>query len=191
MCSSRVLTKVAVNDEVRDVDQVLAGNGEAFDHIMRRWQGPLLNLARRLGHEANHAEDLTQDVFFHVYRALPRWRRESSFGTWLYAIAKNVYLGEFRRSPKIEVSLQGIPDLSDFRSPDRGLDLMDRRRLVRQALLSLPPSYRNVLFLFYFNECGISEIRQKLQMSEGAVKSRLQRGRAILRKKLSPVLMVH
>ncbi|MDT8069098.1 MAG: sigma-70 family RNA polymerase sigma factor [Terriglobia bacterium] len=189
MCATSVFASSAGNDEVRDVDQALAGDGKAFDRIMVRWQRPLLSLARRLGHEENRAEDLTQDVFLHAYLALPWWRRESSFGTWLYAIAKNVYLGEHRRARQVEVRLQDLPELRDLRLPDRGLFLDDRDRLVREALLSLPPTYRDVLILYYFNDCGISAIRQKLQLSEGAVKTRLLRGRAILRKKLSPLLL--
>ncbi len=191
MCGSLVFTSPAVSDEARDVDRVLVGDGEAFARIMRRWQKPMMNLARRLGHESDRSEDLTQDVFLHAYRALPRWRRESSFGTWLYAIARNVYLGEYRRVRGTEVALQDLPELRDARLPDHKINIKDRARLVREALLSLPASYRNVLFLFYFNDCGISGIREKLQMSEGAVKTRLQRGRAILRKKLSPVFIAN
>ncbi len=189
MCSSSVLATSTIGDEARDVDRVLAGDGEAFARIMRRWQQPMMNLARRLGHESDQSEDLIQDVFLHAYRALPRWRRESSFGTWLYAIARNVYLGDYRRTHGTEVALQDLPELRDARLPDHKLNIEDRARLVREALLSLPPSYRDVLLLYYFKDCGISVIREKLQLSEGAVKTRLQRGRAILRQKLSPVLV--
>lgn len=82
---------ISAEEDLADVARVLAGEAQAFEGIVRRWQGPLINMAWRYCRDRSRAEDLAQEAFLRAWRGLPQWRRESSFSTWLFALAANVY----------------------------------------------------------------------------------------------------
>ena len=75
----------AIEDEA-DVQKVLAGEVSAFEGIVKRWQGPLVNLAYRFCRDRGRAEEMAQEAFLRCYRALGKWRRDSTFSTWLFCI---------------------------------------------------------------------------------------------------------
>ena len=97
-------------EDQADVEKVLAGNPAGFEGIVRRWQGPLVNLAYRFCHDRGRAEEMAQEAFLRAYRGLAGWRRQSAFSTWLFALATNLYCSEMRRLPVNSVSLD-IVDL--------------------------------------------------------------------------------
>jgi RNA polymerase sigma-70 factor (ECF subfamily) len=175
---------VKASDDLADVEQVLAGNLAAFETIVRRWQGPLVNLAYRFCHDRSRAEELAQEAFLRAYRALRTWRRDAAFSTWLFALATNLYRSELRRFPVRTVTLDEIPEPRDSRAVDGGLETANRDYALRQAVFSLPPKYREALVLFYFHEMDVSAAASSLGLPEGTVKARLSRGREILRGKL-------
>ena len=179
---------LSASDDQADVDSVLAGDTNAFERIVRRWQGPLVNLAYRFCHDRSRAEDMAQDAFLRAYRALGRWRRDAVFSTWLFALATNLYRSELRRIPVRTVPLTDVAEPRDERSIDGGLDDRDRNRAVRQAVIALPDKYREALILFYFHEMNVAAAAQSLGLPEGTVKARLSRGRKILRGKIASVL---
>ena len=84
-------------DDQADVEKVLAGEIAAFEGIVRRWQGPLVNLAYRFCRDRARAEEMAQEAFLRAYRGLNRWRKEAAFSTWLFAVATNLYRSELRR----------------------------------------------------------------------------------------------
>jgi RNA polymerase sigma-70 factor (ECF subfamily) len=96
--------------DVADADRVLAGETEAFEGIVRRWQGPLVNMAWRYCRDRFRAEEMAQEAFVRAWRGLAQWRRESSFSTWLFALAANVYRSELKRFPTIVVPLEEIAE---------------------------------------------------------------------------------
>lgn len=170
----------AVEDEAA-VDRVLAGDPSAFEGIVRRWQGPLVNLAYRFCRDRGRAEDMAQEAFLRAYRGLARWRRQGMFSTWLFALATNVYRSEIRRIPPAAMSL----DYFEPRSDDHGdRDLEDRDRAVRRAVDTLPPKYREALILFYFREMDVAAAAACLGVPDGTLKARLARARDLLRRKL-------
>ena len=124
---------LSASDDQADVDSVLAGDTNAFERIVRRWQGPLVNLAYRFCHDRSRAEDMAQDAFLRAYRALGRWRRDAVFSTWLFALATNLYRSELRRIPVRTVPLTDVAEPRDERSIDGGLDDRDRNRAVRMG----------------------------------------------------------
>ena len=81
------------------VERVLAGDAAAFEGIVRRWQGPLVNMAWRYCRDRARAEELAQEAFVRAWRGLGHWRRESSFSTWLFAVAANVFRSDLKRVP--------------------------------------------------------------------------------------------
>ena len=171
-----------------DVEKVLAGDIAAFENIVRRWQGPLLNLAYRFCRDRGRAEDMAQDAFVRAYRALGRWRRDAAFSTWLFALATNLYRSELRRIPPRALALDEIPEPGDPRAaiPEGGEG--SRAHAVRRAVLALPAKYRETLTLFYFHEKDVAQAARSLGVAEGTVKARLNRGREILRGKLPRLL---
>jgi RNA polymerase sigma-70 factor, ECF subfamily len=181
---------VSANDDQTDVERVLAGDISAFEGIVRRWQGPLINLAYRFCRDRGRAEEMAQEAFLRAYRALAQWRKDAVFSTWLFALATNLYRSELRRIPAPTVSLEHIPEPPDARDSDGGLENQDRDVAVRRAVLALPAKYRETLILFYFHDMDITSAARSLGLPEGTIKARLFRGREILRSKLPQLLAV-
>lgn len=179
---------VSAAEDRADVEKVLAGNTAAFEGIVRRWQGPLVNLACRYCRNRGRAEEMAQEAFLRAYRALDRWRTDGVFSTWLFAVATNLYRSELRRIPGRTIPLEDVAEPRDSRPPGRGLEDEDRDRAVRRAVDTLPRKYRDAVILFYFHGMDLSSAARSLALPEGTVKARLHRGRKILRGRLERVL---
>jgi RNA polymerase sigma-70 factor, ECF subfamily len=177
-------------DDQGDVEKVLAGDVSAFEGIVRRWQGPLVNLAYRFCRDRGRAEEMAQEAFLRAYRALSQWRKDAAFSTWLFALATNLYRSELRRIPARTVPLEDVAEPKDSRAFDGGLEEQDRDRAVRRAVFALPAKYREALILFYFHDMDVPAAARSLRLPEGTVKARLFRGRELLREKLPQALAV-
>jgi len=178
------------NQDRRDVERVLAGDVEAFGGIVRRWQGPLINLAFRFCRDEGRAEEMAQEAFLRSFRFLDRWRRESAFSTWLFALALNVYRSQMRRIRLQDVRLpdhSGTPDPPD---PSRQAGTREAEAAVRHAVSTLPAKYRDAIVLFYFLDLDGAEAAACLHIPEGSLKARLHRARELLRRRLSRILGV-
>ncbi len=178
------------SDDQADVDKVLAGDVSAYEGIVRRWQGPLINLAYRFCRDRGRAEEMAQEAFLRAYRALGQWRKDAVFSTWLFALATNLYRSELRRIPARTVPLDDVAEPHDPRASDGGLEATDRDHAVRRAVLALPAKYREALILFYFHDLDVPAAAKSLSLPEGTVKARLFRGRELLRRKLPEVMAV-
>ncbi len=181
---------MSANDDQADVARVLAGEISAFEGIVQRWQGPLINLAYRFCHDRGRAEEMAQEAFLRTYRGLGQWRKDAVFSTWLFALATNLYRSELRRIPARTVSLNDIAEPADVRASDGDLEDRDRDLAVRRAVGALPPKYREALILFYFHDMDVTTAARSLGLPEGTVKARLFRGREMLRGKLPQLLAV-
>jgi RNA polymerase sigma-70 factor (ECF subfamily) len=175
---------VSATDDAQAVDRVLQGDLSAFEEIVRRWQGPLINMAYRFCHDRGRAEEMAQEAFIRAFRGLAKWRREAAFSTWLFALAANSYRTEIRRIPPRTVALDEIAEPADPHGTESRLEDHDQRRLVQRALRTLPSKYRDALVLFYFHGMDVVTAAQSLQLPEGTLKARLSRGRDMLRRKL-------
>jgi RNA polymerase sigma-70 factor, ECF subfamily len=169
-------------EEEAAIKRVLDGETSAFSVIVERWQGPLINLAYRFCRDPERAEDMAQEAFLRAYRGLRSWRRDAAFSTWLFALATNAYRDEMRRCAPVWVPFD--ESMATTGSEEEAANEADRRKMVQVALLSLPPRYRDPLLLFYFHEHNIVATARSLGLSEGTVKARLSRGRALLESKL-------
>ena len=140
---------ISAGEDLADVDRVLAGDLRAFEGIVRRWQGPLINLAWRYCRDRGRAEEMAQEAFVRAWRGLARWRRESSFSTWLFALAANVYRSELKRFPVETFPLEAAPEPS---GPASQQSEGEERRMeaVRHAVLALPLRYREPVVCFIF-----------------------------------------
>ncbi len=176
-------------DEDRDdVRRILAGDLSAFEGIVRRWQGPLVNLAYRFCRDRGRAEEMAQEAFLRAYRSLGSWRDDAAFSTWLFALTANLYRSELRRIPSSPVSFDDVAEMPDARAADGGFERTDRDRVVRASVRRLPAKYREAMILFHFHGMDVAAAARSLGVPEGTVKARLSRGRDILRGKL-PVLL--
>jgi RNA polymerase sigma-70 factor (ECF subfamily) len=168
-------------DDLTDVTRVLAGNAQAFEGIVRRWQGPLVNMAWRYCRDRGRAEEMAQEAFIRAWRGLAQWRREGSFSTWLFALAANVYRSELKRSPTETLPLENAPEPAGAASQQRELEERGRYEVVRRAVLALPQRYREPVILYYFHEQDVAAAARNLGLPEGTIKARLSRARALLR----------
>ena len=175
---------MAAEEDLADVERVLAGETAAFENIVRRWQGPLVNLAYRFCRDRGRAEDMAQEAFLRTFRGLASWRRDASFSTWLFALATNLYRTELRRIPVNTLPLRDVIFPARPAAPQNE----DRDRAVRDAVYTLPPKYREAMLLFYFHDMDVHQAARSLGLPEGTVKARLSRGRDILRGKLPRIL---
>ena len=162
------------------------------------------NLALRLTGHASDAEDLAQDALLRALKALPSFRGESSASTWVYRITVNTWKnrvrsekrrGLWRRVDLRLFSADGDEETSlgeklpsGEPAPDAGLETEDRASAVQRALLELEPDSRAVLVLRDLEGQSYEEIALQLGLPEGTVKSRLNRGRDALKKRLKKYL---
>ncbi len=174
----------AEHEDRVNVDRVLAGDTAAFEQIVRRWQGPLVNLAWRFCRDRGRAEEMAQEAFLRAYRNLGQWRREAAFSTWLFALAANVYRSELKRIPAAMLSLDDIVEPAAPRISD-SLEEADQSATIRRAVLALPEKYRDAITVYYFHEQDVPAAALTLDIPEGTVKARLFRGRELLRRKFS------
>jgi len=179
---------VTPTDDDADVARVLAGQPDAFDGIVRRWQGPLVNLAYRFCRDRSRAEDMAQEAFIRAFRALASWRGESLFSTWLFALAANVYRSELRRLPPPPTSLDLVREPGSDARYAGDLEEAARDRVLHHTVATLPAKYRDALVVFYFHEMNVATAAKTLKLPEGTLKARLSRARDLLRRKLTGVL---
>jgi len=170
-------------EDLADVERVLGGDAAAFADIVRRWQSPLINMAWRYCRDRGRAEELAQEAFIRAWRGLAQWRRESSFSTWLFALAANIFRSELKRFPAVNVPLESAPEPSGPASQHHALAEKSSQEAVRRAVLALPLRYREPVILFYFHEMDLAAAARTMRLPEGTLKARLSRARALLRRR--------
>jgi RNA polymerase sigma-70 factor (ECF subfamily) len=170
-------------EDLAAVERVLAGDMRAYEEIVRRWQAPLVNMAWRYSRDRSRAEEMAQEAFLRAWRGLAHWRRESSFSTWLFALAANVYRSELKRFPTQTLPLDAAPEPSGPASQHSELAVKLSNEAVRRAVLALHLRYREPVVLFYFHEMDVAAAAATMGLPEGTLKARLSRARALLRQR--------
>lgn len=175
--------------------RVQQGDDGAFDRLVELCAPRIYNLAYRLLSDPEDARDAAQDVFIRVYQALPAFKWDAAFSTWLYRIATNVCYDELKRRRRYplafsELSEPGEDDstLDHAASSDTTEELLLRReqqRTLEEAIATLPEHFRLVLVLYDLQGLSYQEIAEILRQNLGTVKSRLNRARHLLREKLA------
>lgn len=170
-----------------------AGEDTAFEVLVARFGGRMLAVARRLV-GTTHCEDVLQEAFVQAYRAIERFEERSSLGTWLHRITVNAALMHLRsRDRRPEESIDALLDgygARGFRAeplwtfPRSSEELLESRQvteLVREKIAALPDGYRIVITLRDIEGLDTAEVAELLDMTEGAVKTRLHRARTALK----------
>jgi RNA polymerase sigma-70 factor (ECF subfamily) len=174
-------------DDQHDVALILAGDTSAFEGIVRRWQSPLINLAYRFTRDRSRAEELAQEAFLRAFRNLSSWRQESAFSTWLFSLATNLYCTELRRIPPLTLPFDDVLEPQHPHNLAASIQQRSEDAALHRAVDTLPPKYREVLLLYYFQEMDVPATAAALKLPEGTVKARLFRARDLLRTKLQPL----
>lgn len=185
------------SDDLELVKRCQAGDRTGFDELVRKHHALAYNLAYRMLGDHDRAADATQSAMLRAYRALPRFRHDASFSTWLYRIVTNVCLDQIRRQERGARSLtlvgedadatldeMDVPDNSG--DPAASAEQQERQELVQAALLRLAPDHRAVLVMYDLSGLSYEEIAQALEIPLGTVKSRLNRARHALKEELAP-----
>ena len=172
-----------------DIDRSLVraaveGEVKAFEALYHRHAGRVHGvIARLVGHHGARAEDLTQETFVRAWQALPGYRFESAFGTWLYRLAANTALMELR-ARRSRPQSDGDAGLDDIGMPDSAGHATALTLDLQRAVDSLPPRARAVLVLFDVEGWKHEEIAEALGMAVGSSKAQLHRARGLLRTRL-------
>ena len=187
-----------MDEDLELIERFKTGDQTAFDELMQRHYRSVLNLVYRFtGATGQPAEDLAQDVFLRIYRALPRFEARARFFTYLYKVTMNLCLKErarWARHRSRTVSLDGHWDDPEGPGPrtipdpaGSAQDRFGRREVageVREAVMDLPEEQRAAVILHRFHHLSYEEITEVLGISLPAVKSRLHRAKLALQKRL-------
>ena len=191
----------ALPDETQLLAGLRAGDDSAYEKMVRAYGGRLLAVARRVLRNEDDAHDAVQDAFLNAFRAIDRFEGDSRLSTWLHRIVVNAALMKLRtrrRKPErsIEEMLPGFledghmtdPAEAWRKAPEAELGRKELRELVLEKIHELPEAHRNVLLLRDIEELDTEAAAEMLNVSVGAVKTRLHRARQALRTLLDPHL---
>ncbi len=188
----------------REIDQLLVervqrGDKKAFELLVIKYQRKLMRLVSRLVRDQAEAEDVVQEAFIKAYRALPQFRGESAFYTWLYRIgintAKNYLVTQGRRAPtstetnaEEAETFDDAEQLRDINTPESMLATKQIAATVNIAMESLPEELRVAISLREIEGLSYDEIAEAMGCPIGTVRSRIFRAREAIAEKLRPLL---
>lgn len=172
------------------IERCLQGDQVAWEQIVRQHWRKVFNLAYKFVGRHDEAEDLTQDIFLKIFKALKTFDRRANFQTWLISISRNLCIDHYRSVRKERETMARDVDASELvpvsreRGPYGELEQVDLKHLIRLALAELPATLRQAVVLRDLQEFSYQEIADQLGLPEGTVKSRINRGRLELARQL-------
>jgi RNA polymerase sigma-70 factor (ECF subfamily) len=172
------------------IEKCLSGDQLAWEAIVKQNWRKVFNVAYKFVGKHDEAEDLTQDIFLKIFKALNTFDRRANFQTWIVSISRNLCIDHYRSVRKERQTIAREVDANDLQpaSTDRGpyaaAEHRDLRAMLRQALHGLPLTLRTAVVLRDLQELSYQEIADRLNLPEGTVKSRINRGRLELGRQL-------
>jgi RNA polymerase sigma-70 factor (ECF subfamily) len=180
------------------VERVQGGEKAAFDILVRKYEHKLANVISRYIHDQSEVLDVAQDAFIKAYRALPNFRGDSAFYTWLYRIAintaKNHLVAAGRRPPKNDIDAQEAEQfeagsgLKEYATPERLALRSELAGTIQDAIGELPEELRVAIVLRELEGLSYEEIASAMECPIGTVRSRIFRARDAIDKKIRPLL---
>ena len=180
-------------DEKHLLTRTRAGDTEAFSPLVEEYYPRIYTHILGRVKDPEATKDLTQETWLRAFRAIQRFRGESSLSSWLYRIAENVCIDYFRKQQKAH-NLEPLHTVDERRIPQthsdpcRDLERQELRAYLRTAIQHLTQTRRQVFLLYYAQDLSIKQIATRLNRSEGTVKSHLRNARLQLREYLTPYL---
>ena len=185
------------NDQIL-VERVQGGDKKAFDLLVIKYQSRIVKVITRYMRDPVEALDLAQEAFIKAYRALPNFRGDSAFYTWLYRIAintaKNHIVAQGRRPPTDDIEAseaeyyKGPSALKDNASPESELLRDEIQQVIFSAIEALPADLRTAITLRELEDMSYEEIAETMECPIGTVRSRIFRAREAIDKKLEPLI---
>lgn len=163
----------------------------AFEELIRQYEKKVYTLCFRMCGNSEDAEEAAQDAFLALWRGIDRFRQESSLSTWIYRLAMNACIDTLRRRKKQSgsVSLDDeelfVDAVDTSPQPQETVEHRETQKLLQEGLSALPEEYRKVLILREIEGLSYTEIAESASIELGTVKSRISRGRSLLRNFLS------
>lgn len=191
MNESREYSKRALKDFELIDRAVVDGEQAAFGDLMKRYKKPVYHMILKMVRNVDDAEDLTIESFSKAFKSLHKFKKDYTFSTWLFRIATNNTIDFIRKKRLDTISIHSA--YTDDNGESVGLEVVDRkmdpeeaaidlqkRELVRVFVEKLPPRYRKLVMLRYFDELSYEEIAQEMESPLGTVKAQLHRARELL-----------
>jgi RNA polymerase sigma-70 factor (ECF subfamily) len=190
-------------DEQRFIERLIARDERAFNELVELYGDRVYRLLFRMLARRDEAEDMAQEVFVQVFKAIDQFRGDAKLGTWIYRVAVNIcknrskYLS--RRHSNAEDELEPIAERvplaeargvtsSELAGPDQIVEGYQVEAIVKRCIAALDPEFREVLVLRDVEDLTYEEIRDITGLAEGTVKSRLHRARAMLKERVEAEL---
>lgn len=176
-------TYIDTDEEI--VGRVQKGDTDAFGTLVERYEAKLLRYGRKFLARSEDIEDIVQDVFLSAYQNMQGFDTRARFSPWIYRIAHNAFVNEFRRkkrSPVVFVDFDTLISHPVYEDPK----LLERERdeikqMIEKSLDKIPEKYREVLILYYSEDLSYKEIADVLQVPTGTVGVRIKRGKEALK----------
>jgi RNA polymerase sigma-70 factor (ECF subfamily) len=182
--------KQSNQEDFETLREILSGNTDAFQRIEKKYRGIVSSLIRRMVKNDTDIEDLTQETFIKVFKALPKFQFEYSFSSWIYRIASNNTIDFLRKKRfntfSIDQPIGNSDDDNYFEIEDNSFladDMVlkdEKRQILDDAIEELPDNYRRIIELRHKKELEYKEIAEILQIPLGTVKAHLFRARKLL-----------
>lgn len=179
------------------VKRVQGGDKKAFDILVLKYQRKIISLVSRFVRDHSEAQDVAQETFLKAYRALPKFKGESAFYTWLYRIAintaKNFLVAQDRRPPTDDVDATEAEQyvgasMNELDTPERLLQTDEIKLTIHNAIMNLPEDLRVAITLRELEGMSYEEIAQAMSCPVGTVRSRIFRAREAIDQELKPLL---
>lgn len=182
------------------IEKIKTGDSHAFKELFERYKSLVINICYRLVGNKEEAEDLTQEVFFKVYKSVKTFKHRSKFSTWIYRITVNLSLNHLRKkrqlswlsldNPSEQANGETLNTLStpSWDLPDVFLEQKERDKIIWKMINLLPKKQRVALILHRYEGLSCQQIAEILECSIGSVQARLHRAKENLHEKLLPYL---
>ena len=181
-------------EEAGLIRRCLAGDEKAYRELVERYQAQVYSVALRMVRRSEDAEDLTQETFVRMFRALSRYDPTRPFAAWLFTIASRLCIDHIRRRRVSPISLTQRERESEEEyeidvedpglKPDEAAVHAEESRRAADLIDSLPPHYRIVVILRHVQDLSYEEIAEALHLPLGTVKARIHRARSLLRARI-------
>lgn len=176
------LTEVGDPELIRACLERGADSEQAWEEVVRRFRRRVFGIAYKFTGRYEEAQDLTQEIFLRVFKSLSKFDESADFGTWLYSVSRNHCIDHYRsgrRERELLIKHEfALEEVSSGRfDPHRAVEARDKRELLSRALHHLPEKLRQAVVLRDIQGLTYQEIVERLDLPEGTVKSRINRGR--------------
>jgi len=187
-----------MNVDLELVQRVQAGDKKAFDVLIMKYQQRIVHVITGFVHDPVEALDVAQEAFIKAYRAIPNFRGDSAFYTWLYRIAintsKNHLTSRARRPPAVDVdamdatNFYDAAELKEFETPESSLMTDELQKTIHQAIEGLPEDTATAIKLRELEGMSYEEIAQAMECPIGTVRSRIFRARDAIDKQIQEIM---